>query len=161
MKKQTTTAHISCGPHSPQGFGAWATAAASSRLRQDSTLMRFMLRSFGRRPRMVREHSVLREWRTSSIYTCPRPSHPRHVERPPPLLHWGEVGQHSFGKVPKVYKHVQAQNRSDIMEIICVSFGMRMTICVFDSAGESRSFSAELHIKSTRVSTAPAFWLQL
>lgn len=32
---------------SPQGLGLWATAAASSRLRQDSTLRRFMMKLEG------------------------------------------------------------------------------------------------------------------
>ena len=50
--------------HLLQGLGAWATAAASTRLRQDSTLIKFMLRYFRSRTRRGCDHSGLREQHT-------------------------------------------------------------------------------------------------
>lgn len=96
------------------------------------------------------------EWNGTRPPYIPAHARPRlrHVARPrsPP----------SVRGITKEYKHFmsklktdQTSWRSSVCPFVSLQFGMFRTICGFDSAGDSRSFLAEFHIRITWSSTGP------
>lgn len=97
-------------PPLPQGCGSWATAAASSGLRQDITLMKFMLRSFSRQTSWTSECSDLRDGhKPPYIYTCSQLA---------ALRPWGPTPVCIFSSCLNERRYDQIINRSDIWPLI-------------------------------------------